>query len=412
MRVTTLLRKLVGIKQTIVKGLRIVDGSLVLEVCPTWRKARCSRCGRVRPLFNTLGPRCWRHLNFGGVLVYLEYSVRRVSCRCCGVVVEKVPWSDDARSRFTTDFEESAGHLVQRCDKTSVQEVFRITWRTVGTIVDRVYKRHRPEDPLKELKNIGVDEVSYRKGHRYLTLVSNHDAGRFVWGKEGKNAETFAGFFEDLGEERCQGIELVSMDMSEAYIQTARRKVPQAQIVFDRFHVQRLVSDAVDQTRREEWRRLSEISQEAAQEIKGMRWAFLKNPWNLTAVQSSRLSSLPRENAKLYRAYPLKESFASILDRRQPNVARDKLKDWLSWTSRSRLPAFAKAGRTIRKHLDDIVAYVRFRLTNSVAEGLNNKVRLLTRRAYGFHSADAVIAMVMLCCTGIHLTPVVKTLSC
>jgi len=291
--------------------------------------------------------------------------------------VEKVPWSDDPRSRFTTDFEESVGYLVQNCDKTSVQEVFRITWRTVGTIVDRVFKRHRPEDPLKGLKNIGVDEVSYRKGHRYLTLVSNHDTGRIVWAKEGKSAETFAAFFEDLGEERCQEIDLVSMDMSEAYIQTARRKVPQAQIVFDRFHVQGLVSAAVDETRREEWRRLRAISQEAAQDIKGMRWAVLKNPWNLTAVQSSRLSSLPRENRRLYRAYLLKESFASILDRRQPNVAKSKLKDWLSWVSRSRLPAFVKAGRTIRKHLDDIVAYVRFRFTNSVAEGLNNKVRLL-----------------------------------
>ena len=411
MRVSTLLRKLLGIKKTVVKGFRVEGGALILQVCPSWRRARCSCCGRIRPQFNTLGLRCWRHVDFGGVLVYLEYSVRRVSCRSCGVVVEKVPWSDDPRSRFTTDFEESVGHLVQNCDKTSVQEVFRITWRTVGRIVDRVFKRHRPEDPLKGLKNIGVDEVSYRKGYRYLTLVSNHDTGRIVWAKEGKSAETFAAFFEDLGEERCQEIELVSMDMSEAYIQTARRKVPQAQIVFDRFHVQGLVSAAVEETRREEWRRLRAISEEAAQEIKGMRWAVLKNPWNLTAVQSSRLSDLPRENRRLYRAYLLKESFADILDRRQPNVAKSKLEDWLSWVSRSRLPAFVKAGQTIRKHLDDIVAYVRFRFTNSVAEGLNNKVRLLTRRAYGFHSAEAVIGMVMLCCTGIHLAPVVKMLS-
>jgi transposase len=325
-------------------------------------------------------------------------------------VVEKVPWSDDPRSRFTTDFEESVGHLVQCCDKTSVQEVFRIAWRTVGKIAERVYKRHRHEDPLEGLVNIGVDEVSYRKGHRYLTLVSNHDTRRIVWAKEGKNAETFAAFFEDLGKERCEAIELVSMDMSEAYIQTAWQYVSHAQIVFDRFHVQRLVSDAVDQTRRAEWRRLKEISQEAAQEVKGLRWALLKNPWNLTAVQSDRLSKLQQENKKLYRAYLLKESFADIMDRRQPNVAKEKLKEWLSWASHSRLPGFVKAARTIRKHLEDIVAYIRFRFTNSVAEGLNNKVRLLTRRAYGFHSAQAVIAMVMLCCTGIQLSPVVKNL--
>lgn len=411
MRITTLLKKILGIKQTIVEGFEIVNGILVIQVRPRWRKRRCSRCGRIRPGFNTLETRYWRHLDFGGIGVYLAYRPRRVCCRTCGVVVERVPWSEDPRSRFTTDFEESVGYLVQRCDKTSVQEVFQIAWRTVGTIIERVYKRHRHEDPMEGLKNIGVDEVSYRKGHRYLTLVSNHDTGRIIWAKEGKSSETFAAFFEEIGPERCQAIQLVSMDMSEAYIQTARRYVPQAQIVFDRFHVQQLVSEAVDKIRREDWRRQREIQEEEAKEIKGMRWALLKNPWNLTATERHRLSELQQENARLYRAYLLKESFADILDRRQPNVAREHLKDWLAWASRSRLPAFVKAARTIRKHLEDIVAYVRFRFTNAVAEGLNNKVMLLTRRAYGFHSAEAVISMVMLCCTGIELEPVVKILS-
>lgn len=410
MRITTLLKKILGIKKTIVDGFEIVNGLLVIQVRPSWRKRRCSRCGRIRPGFNQLETRYWRHLDFAGIGIYLSFRPRRVSCRTCGIVVEKVPWSDDPRSRFTTDFEDSVGYLAQRCDKTSVQEVFQIAWRTVGTILERVYKRHRPEDSLEGLVHIGVDEVSYRKGHRYLTLVSNHDTGRIIWAKEGKSAETFAAFFADLGPERCKAITLVSMDMSEAYIQTARSHVPQAQIVFDRFHVQRMVSDAVDQTRREEWRRLKEISQEAANEIKGLRWPLLKNPWNLTPLQDNRLSELQKENEKLYRAYLLKESFAGILDRRQPNVAREKLKDWLSWASRSRLPGFVKAARTIRKHLEDIIAYVRFRFTNAVAEGLNNKVRLLTRRAYGFHSAGAVISMIMLCCTGIALEPVVKIL--
>ena len=410
MRITTILKKLLGIKKTIVESFEIVNGVMVIKVRPTWRKRRCSRCGKIRPGFDRLGRRYWRHLDFGGVGIYLEYTLRRVCCRSCGIVVEKVPWSDDPRSRFTTDFEESVGHLVQCCDKTSVTEVFQIAWRTVGTIIDRVFKRHRSEDPLEGLVNIGVDEVSYRKGHRYLTLVSDHETRRIIWAKEGKSSETFAAFFEDLGQERCKAIKLVSMDMSEAYIQTARQYIPQAQIVFDRFHVQQLVGDAVDETRREEWRRLKEISDEAATEIKGLRYSLLKNPWNLTAEQSDRLSDLQKDNARLYRAYLLKESFASILDRRQPNVAKKKLEDWISWASHSRLPAFVKTARTIRKHLDDIVAYVRFRFTNSTAEGLNNKVRLLTRRAYGFHSAEAVIGMVMLCCTGIKLSPVLKML--
>jgi len=301
------------------------------------------------------------------------------------------------------------GHLVQCCDKTSVTEVFKIAWRTVGTIVDRVFKRHRSKDPLEGLVNIGVDEVSYRKNHRYLPLVSNQDTGRIIWAKKGKNSITFATFFKDLGQERCKAIKLVSMDMSKAYIKTARKFVPQAQIVFDRIHVQQLVSDAVNETRLEEWRRLKEISSEAAADIKGLRYPLLKNPWNLTAEQSDRLSDLQKDNARLYRAYLLKECFASILDRRQPNVAKKKLKNWISWACRSRLPAFVKTARTIRKHIDDIIAYVRFRFTNAIAEGLNNKVRLLTRRAYGFHSAEATICMIMLCCTGIKVTSVEKT---
>ena len=411
MRITTLLKKLIGIKQIMVEGFEIMFGALYIQVLPTWRKPRCSGCGKVRPIFNTLYQRYWRHLDFGGVRVYFTYRPRRVNCPSCGVVEEKVPWSDEPKSRFTLDFEESVGYLVQRCDKTSVQEVFGITWRTVGRIVERVYKRHRPEEPLEGLKNIGVDEVSYRKGHRYLTLVSNHDTGCIVWAKEGKSSDVFAEFFKELGSHRCQKIEVVSMDMSDAYIQTAKTYVPWAQIIFDRFHVQQLVNDAVDETRREEWRQLKEIDQEAADEIKGLRWVLLKNPWNLNAVECNRLSDLPKDNQRLYRAYLMKESFASIMDRSQPNVASRKLQDWLSWASHSKLSAFVKVARTLREHLEDIIAYIRFKFTNSVAEGLNNKVRLLTRRAYGFHSSKAVISMIMFCCTGIKLTQVTKTLT-
>lgn len=410
MRVTTLLRKLLGVKHTIVEGLAIIDGSLVVDVRPMWRKPRCSGCGKRRRGYDQRRARWWRHLDFGGVRLYLRYAPRRVACGRCGVVAEKVPWSEHPGSRFTTDFEESVGYLVQRCDKTSVCEVFGVAWRTVGVIMGRVYGRHRPEDPFEGVKNIGVDEVSYRKGYRYLTLVSNHDTGRIIWAAEGKTKEALASFFKELGEERCKAIELVTMDMSEAYEVTVRGYCPGAQIVFDRFHVQRLVSDAVDETRREEWRFLREQGVEEAEAVKGLHWALLKNPWNLTAAQADRISELPRENRRLYRAYLLKESFASILDRRQPGVVEKMLERWLSWARRSRLPAFVKAASTICKHINDIVAYIRYRFTNAVAEGLNNKVRLLTRRAYGFHSADAVIAMVMLCCTGIQLSPIVKTL--
>lgn len=398
-------------KHVLVRGFEIELGALVLIVSPSWRKPRCSGCGVKRPGYDRLEPRNWRHLNFGEITVYLRYALRRVQCPRCGVVVEKVPWCEHGASRFTTPFEEAVAFLTQRTDKTSVKDMFGIAWATVGAIVERFMERLRPKDPLDGLVNIGVDELSYRKGHRYLTLVTDHDTHRIVWAMEGKTADTFHAFFDELGSERCQKLKVVTMDMSKAYISAAENRVPQAQIVFDRFHVQALVSDAVDETRREEWRRLTELFPDEAKDIKGLRWPLLKNPWNLTPTQSARLSSLPRDNQRLYRAYLLKESFAEILDRRQPNVVRDKLVDWISWASHSRLPAFVKVARTIRKCLDDIVAYIRHRLTNGLIEGLNNKARLLTRRAYGFHSASSAIAMIMLCCTGLKIDPPGKSLA-
>jgi transposase len=410
-RITSLLKKLLGMKQIVVEGAKAEEGVLVIAGRPSWRRARCSGCGRKRPGYDTLQPRRWRHLDFGGIEVVLEYCPRRVRCRRCGVVVERVPWAADAVTRFTEDFEQQITFLTQRCDKTSIGYAFRIAWATVGRIVERVVKRKRPLNPLVNLQYIGVDELSYRKQHHYVTLVSDHQNGCIVWGAEGKGADTLLAFLDELGEEGRARIKVVTMDMSQAYIKAVRERLPLAQIVFDRFHVQQLVNEAVEETRRAEWQRLRAIDEAAAQSIKNTRWALLKNPWNLTPAQEDRLATLQRTNSPLYRAYLLKESFASILDRRQPGVVKKHLESWLSWASRSRLPAFVRVAQTIRTHLDDIVAYVRWRLTNGLAEGLGNKARLATRRAYGYHSASAVIAMIMLCCSGLTLQPVTKRLA-
>ena len=413
MRMTTLLKKLLKIKHLVVDDFEVENGALVIDVHPRWKKPRCSHCGRHRKCsgYDTLRPRLWRHLDWGGVRIYLRYQPKRVTCPHCGVVVERVPWAASASTRFTWDFEEQVGFYAQRLDKSAVELAFGIAWRTVGSIIERVVYRHRPDNPLKKLRDIGVDELSYRKGHRYLTLVTNHATGRIVWAREGKSADTLKAFFSEIGDKGRSLIRTVTMDMSQAYISAVRSVVPHAQIIFDRFHVQKLVNEALDETRREEWRRLRASDKDAAKAVKGLRWPLLKHRWNLTPKQEARLSTLQRDNARLYRAYLIKDEFSAILDRHQPNVVKDKLQGWLSWASHSRLPAFVKVARTIRKHLDDIVAYVRYRLTNGVVEGLNNKARLLTRRAYGFHSASAAIAMIMLSCTGIDLQPIVKTLS-
>lgn len=414
MRMTSVLRKLLGIKHVVVMGARAEAGKLVVGVRPSWRVPHCSRCGRrVWSIHDHQETRRWRHLDFGAFQILMEYRPRRVPCPKCGVVVEQVPWSEEPRARFTTDFEDRVAYLAQRVDKSSIEQLMRIAWRTVGRIIERVMAKRRPADPLANLEYIGVDELSYRKQHHYVTIVVDHREQQVVWGTEGKSADSLLAFFEQLGPERCKAIKVITMDMSSAFIKAVREKLSHAQIVFDRFHVQQLVNKALDQQRREQWQDLRRLEHEDAAALKKTRWVLLKRPWNLTSIEWEKLTLLQTRNKPLYRAYLLKESFSAIMDRRQPNVVRCMLLEWLAWASRSRLAPFVRVARTIRTHLDDIVAYVRwYRLSNGLTEGLGNKARLATRRAFGFHSAKAVLAMIMLCCSGLHLPPVVKMLSC
>ena len=193
------------------------------------------------------------------------------------------------------------------------------------------------------------------------------------------------------------------MDMAGGYIKAVENWLPHADIIFDRFHVQKLASEAVDKVRRS---MVTETTDpEAARVIKRSRFALLKNPWDLRPGEKFKLSEIQQHNKRLYRAYLLKETLAKALDYVQPKRATIALNDWLAWASRSKLKPFVKAARTIRKHFFGVLAYVKTRLTNGLVEGLNNKLRVVTRRAYGFHSAGALISMLFLTCGGVQLDP-------
>jgi transposase len=400
---------LIGVVGVSVLGCIVENGAVVVRVRPAWRTARCSGCGRRCQTASVVTEeREWRHLDLAGVMLFLRYDIRRVTCRRCGDVVERVPWASDPRARLTDDFDDGVAHLAQRCDKTSIQNMLGIAWRTVGRCIERVMKRRRQGGLLDGLLAIGVDEISYRKHHHYLTLVADHVERRIVWGKEGRSAETLKAFFDELGDERKQKIRIVSMDMSAGYEKAVRDAVPHAEIIFDRFHVEALASKALDETRREIWQRLRGEDSDAARALKKARWALLKASLTLNEAEQAKIAEIQRHNTPLYRGYLLREVLGDILDRRQPNVVRALLESWISWALRSRLPAFVRTAKTIRQHLDGIVAYIRWRVTNGLVEGLNNKARLLTRRAYGFHSAEAVLAMIMLCCSGVEIPPVRK----
>jgi transposase len=402
-RVTTLFRKLLSVTAFVV-GVHLDEKrTLVVRVRPRWLRPRCGECGRKGPGYDSKGPRRWRAPNFGPVRVYLEYPLRRLSCsHCGGIRVERVPWAEHA-SWFCREVEELVAYMAQVTDLTSVTRLMGISWNAVEGIVHRLVSSRLDPNRLNGLRRIGIDEFSYRKRHRYLTVVVDHDQHRVVWVGHGRGAETLATFFNLLGNERLAKIELVTMDMAGGYIAAVRDHLPHAEIVFDRFHVQRLASDAVDRVRRSLWRDLQ--GTDAGGNIKKSRFVLLKRPWNLTRRDRQKLHEVQRTNRRLYRAYLLKEALAHALDYRQFARAEKALDEWLAWATRSRLPDFVRAARTVRKHRDGILAYVRHRLTNGPIEGINTRLRMIARRAFGFHWPQSLTAMFYLCTGGIELHP-------
>jgi transposase len=408
MRATTLLKTVLGIKFTHVTGVAFSPDGIICDVAPSTSVPRCGSCWcRVDDIYDHR-ERLWRHLDLGGMKMELRYEIRRVECPRCGVTTELVPWARHCSS-FTDAFEQTTAFLAQTCAQTVVAEMMRVAWRTVGAIIRRVVERLAPVDRLAGLTHIGIDELSYRKHHEYVTIVVDHMTGKVVWAHPGKNAETLGKFFTALGKERCALLKAVTIDMSAAYRAAAEEHAINADIIFDRFHVQKLAHDALDEVRRAEVRAIVEPEERRA--LKHTRFALHKNPWNLTAIEEGKLVDVQRTNYTLYRAYLLKESLAAILDRHQPNVARKKLGEWISWATHSGIAPFAKVGRTIGRHLDGIVAYIASGLSNGRSEGLNGKARTITRRSYGFHDSSSLIAMLFLCCSGIILSPA-RTLPC
>lgn len=402
MRATTLLLELLGLKQTRVTGFQFTTTELLVDVEPATRTPRCGCCGAGCSRGYDQRERRWRHLDIVGLQVVLRYGMRRVNCARCGVTTELVPWAEPM-SPFTRAFEERVAYFAQCTDKTTVSRTMGVAWRSVGNIIQRVVARLGPQDTLDGLTHVGIDELSVRKHHEYITVVTDHATGNIVWAAPGKNAATLKLFFEALGTERAARLEVVTIDMSAAYISAVEKMAPQARIVFDRFHVQRLAHDALDKVRRAEVRELNGTPE--ANELKQTRFPLQKNPWNLTALETEKVALVQERNQPLYRAYLLKETLAAILDGRQVNVARQKLGEWIDWASRSRLEPFKRVARTISKHIEGVLGYVATRLSNARVEGNNGKIRTITRRSYGFADPWSVIALIQLCFSNIQLFP-------
>jgi transposase len=418
-RDVSLWRGLLGVEKTVIERVEYDEDAqvLVAHVRPTSRRqGRCGLCRRRCPGYDAgPGRRRWRSLDLGTTVAMLEADTPRVTCRTHGVVVAHVPWARHAAGH-TLDFDDQVAWLATRASKTTATELMRIAWRTVGAIITRVWADiDAQHDRLAGLRRIGIDEISYKQGHKYLMVVVDHDTRRLVWAAPGRNRATVREFFDLLGAERCSQITHVSADGADFIDAIVAEKCPGAVRVADPFHVVKWATDALDEVRREAWndaRRQARAEprrgrgrppadapprrgSERVKSLKGARYSLWKNPEDLTENQQVMLAWIAATDPRLYRAYLLKEGLRMVF--RMPYKASVTALDrWIGWARRCRIPAFVKLQKSIVKHRPRILAAIEHQLSNGLIESTNTKIRLITRMAYGFHSADALIALAML----------------
>ena len=411
MRNGKMLGRAFGVESAVVESIRDSDfgpGFVVRVRARAGDRDRCPVCLRRCPRYDAGGAwRRWRTHALGQARTTIEAEGHRVQCATHGVHVSHVPWARH-RSGFTRSFEDEVTWFCVRTDKTTVCNMFGIAWRTVGAILERVAgARARCPARLNGVRRIGIDEVSYRKGHRYLIAVVDHDTGRLLWAHPGRDAKTLAKFFRKMGKRRCRSLELVSADAA-SWIHTAVTKYcPYAKLCIDPFHVVAWATKALDTVRRKLWNKLRNSNDQDGDEATSMkrsRWVLLKNPDRLSGKQRRTLAEIKKANQPLYAAYLLKEQLREVFQNRDWQGAL-MLPEWVQMARRSRIPAFVKVAKTIETHLHGIQCALLFQLSNARLESLNTKLELLTRTAYGFHSAEPLVALAMLTFGGLCPQP-------
>ena len=330
----------------------------------------------------------------------LRYRPRRVECPRCGVRVEDFPWAEPW-SRVTTALSNAVARVAREMSWQGAARLYELNWKSVASIVKRTVAyglKHRARPPVHV---IGIDEVSRRKGQVYLTVVYDLERRVLLWVGDGRTEDEVRPFFtKEMGTRRCHTLRVICMDMWAAYANLVKEHAPQAQILFDRFHIVKHLNEAVEEVRRSEMRRLSGKEKVV---FKRSRWLLLKNPWNLTGEQKERLSTMVRWDLPIVRAYYHKEAFQLFWDYRQPKRAKDHLEKWMRSAMSSRLEPFKKFVRTLRSHLDGVLSWTGHRVSNGAVEGMNNKIKSISHRSFGFRSAENFIAAIYHNCARLPL---------
>lgn len=434
----TLLKNILDVKGAVVQGADFsVDAQgvkkLTVRMRPKNRESdRCPICGRHCSVYDRSSIiRSWRALDFAGILVYINAYTQRIRCPKHGVLVAAVPWAFHD-SGFTKSFDLTATWMAENLSRSAVAEYLRIDWKTVGRCITRARKYIEP-DPgkrLDNLVNIGIDETSYRKGHKYITVIVNHDTNTVVWASNKHGKEIFSKFLESLTPEQRASIKVVTGDGARWIDQCIEEYLPNCARCVDSFHVVEWANKALDALRKEAWRdahqELKELkktvkrkrgrgalkdkdsiavhkAEEKAAEIKGSAYALGKAPEHLTNKQETQLAEIAVSNKRLYRGYLLKEQLRLILHMDDADEAKEELDRFFWRATHSRIDEFKELGHKIRRHEEHILNTIRLKMSNARIESTNNKIKLIIRRAFGFRDVESMIDMIMLVCSNIKV---------
>ncbi len=353
---------------------------------PRGSRFRCPKCGREDvPAYDTKEKR-WRHLNFFQHRAYLHCPVPRVDCPDCGIKSVELPWARPG-SGFTLLFEALIMALAREMPVKALSRLIDEHDTRIWRVIQHYVAEARRKEVYLDVDKVGIDETSRKRGHHYVTLFVDLDQSKVIFAAEGKDSGTIGRFsndFHDHGGD-LDTVREVCCDMSPAFIDGVEHCLPNARITFDRFHVMKIMGDAVDKVRREE--------QRECKELKRSRYIWLKNPENLTAGQRRQLEQLSQRNLKTARAYQIRLNLRDFWDQPLPE-AEDYLKRWYFWATHSRLEPIKEAAYTIKRHWDGVVNFVKSKITNGILEGINSLVQAARNKARGYRSVEYFITMI------------------
>ena len=364
----------------------------------------CPQCERELPIYDHSEERTWRHLDTCQFQTFLKARLPRVECPEHGVVQVEAPWAEP-RGRFTILFERFAIDVLLQCQ--TVQGACRllsISWDQARAVMDRAVQRGQERKEALPVPRIGVDEKAFRKGQDYMTVVCNLDRGVVEFVTEERTKDSLHRYFSSRTAEQMPSFEAIAMDMWEPYVQATLEAVPLAadKIVFDRFHIMRHMTEAVDDVRKQEHRALLKEGDES---LKGTKYLWLTSQENLSEKRREELASLPLTILKTGRAWAIKETLRDLWHHSSPDKARRFFEGWYSWAIRSRLEPVKDVARMIQKRVENVVNYCRHWITNAVSEGLNSKIMSIKRRAGGFRNPDSFKTAIYFHCGGLDLYP-------